>query len=140
MLALSVEDVKGFMVKLLKESVFDRYRLHSAVIVCAARFEIYAEAESSMGWADMRGYAYNIIKGAAPPKSIKIVLSHDTDNAGISDAAALFLNIHFENSKIDLTTGMSTRSFSLDKSGERNWDDFVIKFLDGAGVRYIINA
>lgn len=136
MLALSVEDVKGFMIKLLKESTFDGYRLHSAVIVCAARFEIYTEAESHCGWADMRGYAYNIIKGAVSPKSIKIVLGYDVHSADLPEAAALFLNIHFENSKIDLTTGMSVKSFTLDKSGERSWDDFVMKFLDSAGIKY----
>ncbi|MCL2396923.1 MAG: DUF5721 family protein [Defluviitaleaceae bacterium] len=141
MIALSISDVKGFMVKLLKEDAFDGFLLKNATIDTFARFEIYAaESETTAKWSDVRSYVFDVVKGNAAPKSIKIVLGGDTERTGIENAAALFINIHFENGKVNITTGLSKRSFSLDRTDDEKWDGMVMQFLDAAGIRYTREA
>ena len=135
MLALLIEDTKGFMVKLLKEGVFDEFLLKSAVIDSFARFEVYApQTEGGVCWSGVRDHVYHIVKGAAAPRGLKIVFCADMEKFNIINAGGLFINIHFEAGKIMVTTGLSVKSFSLDKSSEEEWDAAVLGFLEDAGI------
>ena len=138
MIALSIDDVKGFMVKLLKEEIFDSFDLHSIIINSFARFEIYpsAEAESHLTWANLRVRVLDIIKGEIKPKSIKIVFGRSADVLGFESGSTYFTNIHFEDGKINITTGISKKSFSLEKTDEKKWDSLTMKFLDDSGIKY----
>ena len=72
MLALSISDVRGFMVKLLKEEVFDEFQLRNVVINTFARFEIYGTKEDGYAsWSEIRPHIFGIIKGDKLPKTIK---------------------------------------------------------------------
>ena len=134
MQALSIDNVKGFMAKLLKGNSFDHFQLKSAVVDSFARFEI--STDQVVLWGDVRNYVFDIIKGGVAPKLVKIILCADVDTSGIENAGALFINIQFEGGKISLTTGMSQKNFSLDKAGDRAWDDAVLRFLDSADIKY----
>ena len=144
MLAFSIEspDVKDFMNKLLKENVFDDFLIRSAEIKSMATFEINAaipkdylpEDESERKfckWSEMRPYVFHIIKGSQKPRSIKIVFSYDSKRALTlhPNAAALFLNIYFENNKIECTTATAQINFSLDKGLDLAWSEFVQAFF-----------
>ena len=138
MLALSVSDVKGFMVKLLKEEVFDDFQLRNAVINAFARFEIYGANEDGCAlWGVVRPHVYSIIKGDRLPKNIKIILGKEMRQDGADSPDSLFVNIHFEDGKVNLTTGISKKGFSLDKSDDERWDTQVIRFLEDNEVTYI---
>jgi len=140
MLTLSIPDVKGFMTKLLKENAFDGFMLRNAVINSFARFEIFgANTEECVMWGAVRQHVLGIVKGERPPKSIKIILGGNVENTGIADATALSVNIHFEDSKVNITTGISKKNFSLDKSDGKKWDAHVLKFLDDNQIKYINN-
>ena len=65
-----------------------------------------------------------IILSAAPSAAEKI---H-------RNAAALFINITFENGAIGVTTGFSQKVFALDKSLDQAWDEVVEKFFKKHGV------
>ena len=132
-----VENTKEFMVKLLKEGVFDEFLLKSAVIDSFVRFEIYARAEEEACWGSMRDHVFHIVKGSAAPRSLKVVLCADVGKFDISNAVGLFVNIHFEAGRVMLTTGLSMRSFSLDKSSEGEWDAAVLGFLEDAGIGFV---
>ena len=138
MLALSISDVRDFMVKLLKEDVFDDFQLRNAVVNTFARFEIYGAGDERCAmWSELRPHVFGIIKGGKPPKSIKIILGKQVDAAISDDATSKFVNIHFEDGKINLTTGISKKGFSLDKSDEEQWDAQTIQFLDDNKITYI---
>jgi hypothetical protein len=134
-LALSILDVKGFMTKLLKEEVFDDLIFKSAIVDTFVRFEVYGSGECAT-WNRVRGHVFDMIKGEKPPKSMKIILGWDVDGAAIESAASLFINIYFEGGKINLTTGMSKKTFTLDRSDDERWSNIVKGFLDGAEIRY----
>ena len=136
MLALTISDVKGFMVKLLKEEVFDGFQLRNAVVNTFARFEIYGGKEDGCAmWGAVRPHVFGIIKGGAAPKSIKIIFGRETE--GADSPTSFFVNIHFEDGKVSLTTGISKKGFSLDKSDDEKWDAQVVKFLEDNEITYI---
>ena len=137
MLALTIDPVKSFMSKLLKEGVFDEFYVKSAAIDTFVRFEIHAVADAPALWADVRSFAFDIIKSGGTPKTMRIILGSNADKHGIDGATALYINIHFEGGKVLLTTGVSYNGFHMDKSGEKLWNAAVLGFLDAAGINYI---
>jgi len=137
MLALSISDVRGFMVKLLKEEAFDEFQLRNAAINTFARFEIYGTKEGGyVSWGAVRPHIFNIIRGDKLPKAIKIILGKDMDGSDADNPVSVFINIHFEDGKIVLTTGISKKGFSLDRSDDEKWDEQVIKFLEDNEITY----
>jgi len=138
MLALSISDVRSFMVKLLKEEMFDDFQLRNAVVNSFARFEIFGGKEDGcVMWSVVRPHVFSIIKGGKPPKSIKIIFGKELEGASSDNPTSLFINIHFEDGKINLTTGISKKGFSLDRSDDDRWDAQVLQFLDDNGITYI---
>ena len=137
MLALSISDVKGFMTKLLKGETFDNFVLKNVFINSFVRFEIYGISDGEcVKWNAVRPHVLSIIKGDEPPKSIKIVLGKEAEEAGLRDVALSF-NIHFEDGKVSITTGISKKNFSLDKSDDEKWDAAVLNFLDDSNIKYV---
>ena len=94
MTALEINDVKGFMAKLLASDTFDNYYLLEAVITKANTFSIdgrlneeYLEdMEESSGdfgasagsrfqtWGNVRSICYELVKGKTLPVYMKVVL------------------------------------------------------------------
>jgi hypothetical protein len=126
------------MVKLLKEETFDDFQLRNAVVNTFARFEIYGVKDGDcVLWSAVRPHLFGIIRGGKPPKNIKIIFAREVKEADGDNSASLFINIHFEDGKVALTTGISKKGFSLDKSDGERWDAQVIKFLDDNEITYI---
>ena len=73
-----------------------------------------------------------IIKGKHMPKFIKLVFAATEElKEKISpDSSVLFLNITFENNAVTVITGSSTKTFTMDKSGEYAWDEYVNEFFE----------
>lgn len=157
MLALSLIDVKDFMNKFLRSEIFDHFLLQEGVIQTAASYVIdgkindtfyTSEEKINLGLEDDRFLPYSmlrqnffdLIKGKKAPSSFKVILSLSNKNlartlAGMKsnftaeDITALFLNIHYQEQKLTLTTGVSYRIFSTDKTVEHEWDRLVLLFL-----------
>ena len=137
MLALTFPDVRGFMVKLLKEEVFDEFQLRNAVVNTFARFEIYGGSEDGCAlWGAVRSHVFGIIKGGETPRSMKIIFGKEEQGADADNPISFFVNIHFEDGKVNLTTGISKKGFTLDRSDDDRWDADVIKFLDDNEITY----
>ena len=66
------------------------------------------------------------------PKFIKLVFAATEElKEKISpDSSVLFLNITFENNAVTVITGSSTKTFTMDKSGEYAWDEYVNEFFE----------
>ncbi|MFU0828686.1 MAG: Type VII secretion protein EssB [Lachnoclostridium sp.] len=155
MVSLKVIDIKSFMSSLLIQNVFDNFLLSELNIKTFNSFQISGilneeyyskdELEVLEGrkyslWSEIKPIAYSLIKGHKLPLSIKIILLLSPSNTQkvlaksgaavqLSDINGLFLNIRFEKGELHLITGISTKSFSLDKTLERAWDDDVKLFL-----------
>ncbi|MCL2234849.1 MAG: DUF5721 family protein [Defluviitaleaceae bacterium] len=140
MLSLSIVDIKDFMGKLLKEEIFDNFDLHSLLIQNFACFEVHKTSDQpAPKWSAVRPFAFDVVKrGGATPKSLKVVLAAEGSLIDAGDAT-LFFNAHFEEGKITITTGFSQKSFSMDKSGQGLWDNYIQKFLIDKKIEFIDN-
>lgn len=85
--------------------------------------------EEYQRWAETKGIITQMIKGKRLPVSMRFVLK----KAGQGDITYL-LNIRFDNNALMIITGVSRTVFTLDKSGEKEWDDNMSGFLKRSGI------
>lgn len=80
------------------------------------------------------------MKGKHTPLHFKIVFQLSRQNveklltgSGLSwtsaDVFGLYLNLQYDGSHVTCTTGTSLKTFSMDKSLDRVWDEMVTKFF-----------
>ena len=140
MLAFTVNDTKSFMNLLLKGDTFDAFSFRQGELTTFASFliegkrnmDFYTEAGLSryVHWEEMRPFVFQAIKGNKLPKSIKLVFSLAEEKlANLPNTKAAFLNILFKEHTILCTTAISQEAFSLDKSSERLWEEYILKFF-----------
>ena len=144
MLAFTVNDTKSFMNLLLKGDTFDAFSFRQGELTTFASFiiegkrnmDFYTAEEQEEGlshyvhWGEMRPFVFHAIKGNKLPKSIKLVFSLAEEKlANLPNTKAAFLNILFKENTILCTTAISQETFSLDKSSERLWEEYVLKFF-----------
>jgi hypothetical protein len=124
--------VKDFMRHLFTLGTFDAFEARAAEIFTFARFEISGEKEGGYcAWAELKPYVRHIIQGEKKPRFIKLVFSRsraDTE-ALHPNAAALFLNITYENDRVAVTTGTAQKVFNLDKQPDGLWEHRVAEFF-----------
>lgn len=159
MTVLEIKDVKGFMAKLLASDIFDDYLIIEAVITKATTFTLDGRlneeylsdlAEEGTGealsgsrfqtWGNVRSICYELVKGKTLPIFMKVVLQLSEDRvaeilsesgAGISldNITGLYLNITYDRKELRVVTGTSLKTFTMDKSLERAWDDTAGKIM-----------
>ena len=164
MIALQLTDIKGFMNCLLRSEVFDNFLLQEAVITSAATYMIDGrinrdffsseELEESgltehkaLPFSMLRGNCFDLIKGKKTPSAFRFVfllspanLRNTLASCGSSyrenDISGIFMNLKYQNGTLILTTGISYRIFSTDKSLESQWDQLVKRFLKQNGISF----
>lgn len=144
MLAFTVNDTKSFMNLLLKGETFDTFQFRQGELHTFASFiiegkrnlDFYSTAELEQGlsryvhWAEMRPFVFQAIKGNKLPQSIKLVFSlPDEKMEHLPNTSAAFLNILFKENTVLCTTAISQKTFSLDKSSEKLWETYILKFF-----------
>ncbi|MBQ7102694.1 MAG: hypothetical protein IJN89_01395 [Anaerotignum sp.] len=149
MLAFTVNDTKSFMNLLLKGDTFDSFQFRQGEILTFASFIIEGkrnpdfygteEMEQDLSryvlWEEMKPFVFQAIKGNKLPKSIKIVFSlADEKLEHLPNTSAAFLNLLFKDGVVLCTTAVSQSSFSLDKSSEKLWEEYVLKFFKKNGI------
>jgi len=154
MIAVTMEQqaVKGFMNRLIREDVLDAFEARACELVLNARISINGALEAPpategeeetrpqnlghIAWEDLRPLIFAIIKTGAKPKMIKIVFSYKAAQAKAihPNAAALFLNMVYENDAVTFTTATAQREFALDKSLDDTWDEWVRGFFVQNGI------
>jgi len=152
MLALKIQGqgIRGFMHKLLNEPVFDRFEVRGVTIISFTRFEIScalesrAEEEAVDGterrfcdWARLRPCVKQLIVGEKTPRLMKVIFALSSERAAAvhENAAALFLNVTYENGEVLFTTASSEKSFSLDKGIDAAWEEMVQRFMNKHGIQ-----
>lgn len=157
MIALKLPEIKYFMNQLLCTETFDNFLLQEAVIQKDITWNVdgrlntdfYNEEEleaqsltglSFLPFGKVRSHCFDLIKGKRTPSYFKFVfllspknLARTVEQAHTSftpnDITAMFINLKFQNGELLLTTGVSYRIFSADKSLEHEWDRMVRLFL-----------
>ena len=155
---------KDFMNKFLKTEIFDHFLLQEGIVVSFASYVIdgtitkgfYTDTEAEelgiktfhfLPFSMLRPRIFDLIKGKKAPSSFKFVLMLSPENQkrtmeriGSSytpaDISAMSMNIKFQNQMLTLTTGISYRIFSTDKTLEPEWDKFVRQFLSQHDISF----
>ena len=164
MLALNLIEIKDFMNKLLCTETFDNFLLREAFICGGCTWEMdgtlhtdfYSSEEleeqeldglSYIPFGQVRPQCFNLIKGKRTPSYFKFVfllspanltrtLAQTHSTFSPEDITGMFLNLIFQNGQLLLTTGISYRIFSVDKSLEQEWDSLVKRFLKNHEIAF----
>jgi len=145
MLALELEKstVKTFMGKILRENIFDMFEVRNIEIATTIHINIEGQLEAYgdkkpgfSTWEALRPLVYAVIKTSPKPRYVKIVFSYRANEACDihPNAAALFLNMAYENDGVSFTTGTAQREFVFEKSLDASWDEWVKGFFAKAGL------
>ncbi|MBR3769481.1 MAG: hypothetical protein IKL06_03000 [Lachnospiraceae bacterium] len=157
MIALKLPEVRVFMNKLLCTETFDNFLLQEAAIQGSISYHIegtlhkdfYSEEEleqehlnglSFIPYGKVRTQCFDLIKGKRTPSFFKFVLllsptnlektlQQSASSLTSADVTAAFINLKFQNNSLLLTTGISYRTFTIDKSLDHEWDNLIKKFL-----------
>lgn len=166
MTAYSIRGLGPFMSKLLSTPCFDSFLMEEAHISKSTTITIdghlnqdfYSKAEwddrqlrpyDLIPWSEARLTCRDLIKGQKAPSQFRLVLQlkpeyvpatlseEDSAGRGLSDAVgALLVNIRLDSSGLKLVTGVSMKSFTLDRSADAVWDKTVGRFLSAKGIEY----
>ena len=161
MIAVKISSKKDFMAKLLTTELFDNYYVEEATIETFNTFNIDGhinrdfyrnddpEGESAVPdeyskWSELRTLCFDLIKGKRTPLGFKFILHPDnkTKNRIVESAGAglnpsevlLGINIRFTGDTIIITTGTAFKIFSLDKTIEKAWDEYIPSFMSHSGI------
>lgn len=150
LIAGTVENKKKFMNMLLKGTDFDRFLVRTVSLRTNIVYEMdctlnkdwfSADEQDTVKdkyaqWLSVKPVVFELIKGKKLPGYMKIVLSPSTDTTFKihQNAAALFINIIFEDAKLSVINGSSEKNFSLDKAVEHSWDEYTAKFFKHTGI------
>ncbi|MCD7834206.1 MAG: DUF5721 family protein [Lachnospiraceae bacterium] len=157
MRSYQIQDNLGFMKKLLTDDTFDTFLLSEASITTFATFQVdgtfhpdyldtseadqlIAEKSGYTLWKRVRPFFFDLTKGRHTPLRFSIVFRLAPHNVkklitqgGLSispeQVDGLFLNIRFDGKTISCVSGVSMKSFTLDRSLEHAWDDMLEKFF-----------
>ncbi len=150
-------DTKKCMSELLLRETFDPFTFIDGEITTFSTFHIdgylrkdfYEEApDNDYGtWADYRNFCFTVIKGKRTPLGFKFVfaLSKDQTQAllkeysldyAIENIQGLYVNFHFDGTKLSCTTGTSLKIFTLDKSLEHALDKWVENFFTSNNINW----
>lgn len=164
MIALNISEIKNFMNKLLCTETFDNFLLKEATIQSSVTWSLdgdlnqdfYSSEEleemqltglSFLPFGLLRSQCFDLIKGKRAPSYFKFVfllsptnlartLEQTHSSFSSSDITGMFLNLKFQHGKLLLTTGISYRIFSADKSLEQEWDVLVKRFLKNHEISF----
>jgi len=160
LIALKIKQQKNFMAKLLTTELFDSFLVEEVTIDTFNTFtidgrihkEFYKDSEESQAplsnefsnWAKIRPIALSLIKGKQTPLGFKFILHlSDSDKLALlqdadmdisPDQLSLGINIKFSQGEVIITTGVSYGIFTLDKSAEKAWDEYIPSFLESNGI------
>lgn len=164
MVALKMEDLKGFTSKLFVGDVFDQWLVREVSIVTFNVFTIdghirqgyYSDEELEekkieelSAWKILKPFCFSLIKGKKLPEGFQITLQLAPEDVEIflkyaeldlraDQISGLYLNIRYENGDLHCVTGTSLKIFTLDRQIEVEWDAAVKFFLKQKEMPYIV--
>ncbi|MCR4946336.1 MAG: DUF5721 family protein [Lachnospiraceae bacterium] len=139
MRAFEIENSREFMNSLFTKGSYDDFLVLEADI--SAAVDIHMNGRINTGfydedtapkteyirYGDVREKLLALIKGDRPPLAVKLVLFHPAaDNAVIEGGC---INIIFSSGKAKVTSAVSRKTFSMDRTDEKSWDEYVEKLL-----------
>lgn len=154
MLSIQINDIKNFMSHLLSKDTFDPFYMVESAIRMGITYHIDGHLNKDFydtdtqklltrnycTWKEVRPKIFDMIKGKRLPVSCKIILTMpasatrkliEQSQSGFreEDIEGLYVNILYDSQNLKITTGVSYKTFSLNKSLEHVFDDYITRYL-----------
>ena len=155
MIGLSILDIKNFMAGILTGTMFDKFYLRDGEIQTFTEFHLggylnrpYFDSEEWEAlegrelclWSEVKPFAFQLIKGHKLPVRFRLVFQLSDENTrwlldkhhlpvNPEDIGGLFMNITYDHQKLVCTSGVSYKTFVMDKTLEQGWDDTVCQYF-----------
>ena len=155
MIGLSILDIKNFMAGILTGTMFDKFYLRDGEIQTFTEFHLggylnrpYFDSEEWEAlegrelclWSEVKPFAFQLIKGHKLPVRFKLVFQLSDENTrwlldkhhlpvNPEDIGGLFMNITYDHQKLVCTSGVSYKTFVMDKTLEQCWDYTVCQYF-----------
>lgn len=159
MISLELKNTKSFMKHLLLSNTFDHFLFIEGEIVTFNTFTLDGYLQKNFfepdtvpphqysSWGQIRELCFSIIKGKRTPLRFRFIFSLSPSNIAklverhsldfsSADVQGLYLNIRFEDGLLQCVTGTSLKTFSMDKSLEKLWDQTAMKFFLQQGIDF----
>ncbi|NDL68331.1 DUF5721 family protein [Anaerotalea alkaliphila] len=145
MTVFEIEETKRFMQCLLKEELFDDFRLLQLDLKTFVHFSVDGKGIETedpfpfVPWLQVKPAIVRLVQGSKPPGYLKVVFAVSPEATAsileksgkeLSESIQGFtLTILYENGQLRITTGTNYRTFVSDKTGERVFDQSMRRFL-----------
>ena len=155
MIKLSILDIKNFMHGILNGNMFDKFYIVDGEIQTFTEFHLggylnrpYFDSEEWDAlegreyclWSEVKPFAFQIIRGHKLPVKFKFVFQLSKENTRWliekhklavreEDISGLYMNITYEHQKLECTSGISFKTFIMDKTLEWCWDETVRQYF-----------
>ena len=163
MIGLSIQDIKNFMAGMLTGNMFDKFYLCDGEIQTFTEFHLggylnrpYFDSEEWENlegrklclWSEMKPFAFQLNRGHRLPVRFKFVFQLSRENTvwllekhrlpvREEDIGGLFMNITYEHQKLVCTSGVSYKTFIMDKTLEQCWDETVCQYFKQNHIAYL---
>ncbi len=162
MQSIHILDIKPFMQLLFQTEQLNEYEFVSADIRTDMTYSLdghinrsfFSEEEliqhsltqrSYLTWSIAREKVFTLIKGKRTPSLLKIVLrasvpetenliSSTNSSLNSNDIDGIFLNIIFQENKLNVICGISYKIFTMDKELESEFSAKIITLLKSSGI------
>lgn len=164
MKAFEIKNTKEFMAKLLASEAFDDFLMLETKLTMATQYVLDGHMQkeffdtdewedkavvpySIVEWSRMRPTVFSLIKGThtpvrfqismqmKPDKVQKMLQSDEQELAALNNlVSGFYVNIRFEKGKVQLITAVDYKTFTMDKSAEKEFDQYVTQFLSELGI------
>ena len=163
MKAFEIKNTKEFMAKLLASEAFDDFLMLETKLTMATQYVLDGHLQKDffdtdeweeqkyavIEWSKMRPTVFSLIKGThtpvrfqismqmKPDKVQKMLQSDEQELAALNNlVSGFYVNIRFENGKVQLVTAVDYKTFTMDKTAEQVYDRFIMTFLTGLGIDF----
>ncbi len=163
MLSIQIQDVKEFMNHLLCSDTFHSFYLWEASLKTSVHYhidgrlnrdffntdELEAFPQSDyISWAVIKPQIFSMIRGNKTPLSMKIILMLSKANTNNlltkynlplseENINGLFFNIHYDGANLTCTTGVSYRTFTMDKRLESVFEESIKNWLHYHNIAFL---
>jgi len=164
MIALKITGLGSFMSRLFSGNTFDSFLLAEGSLQTAVTWQVSGRLNKDFfekevredpgqfpydyaAWSDVRPSLRELIRGKRAPVSFQFILhlkpdymeamlEKEGDDELKNCVGAFVLTIRYREGEATLLTGISMKSFTMNKNADRLWDSAVRRFLQSKDIAF----
>ena len=164
MISLRISSLGSFMSGLFSRNTFDSFLLAEGTLQRAVTWTVDGKVQKDffekeirddpallpydhVAWSEIRPSLRELIRGKRPPvffrfvlllkpEYTKAMLEKEGDRELLDCVGSFVLTVSYRDSEVSILTGISMKSFTLNKNADILWDKTVRKFLQAKEIAF----